>query len=356
MQRRQFLQAATVAAITSSGSQTLARTTTEQPPRIESDFCKRLQPLGRILELEGYFVWCNTPIYGPDGRVHVFYSRWPKGRGMGGWLNACEIAHAVADQPEGPYETLDVAIAPRPGNWDATTCHNPHIQQVDDKYCLFYMGNRNGRTNTKRVGLAIADSLDGPWRRADEPLLLPGDEGAWDDHCTTNPSFIRAADGRCLLYYKGWNDKDYVTGKPPIRGNRMYGLAVADSVEGPYRKHPGNPLVDFSGLGENQQCEDAYVWLEDGRYKMIARDMGVFDHEVGLYMESDDGVQWSPPKVGYYPLKHYVDQPPAPRGLRRYGRLERPQLLMRDGRPTHLFSSSQGGEQQTASGFVFALA
>ena len=42
-----------------------------------SDFCKRLLPVGRILESEGYYVWCCTPIYGEDGKVHVFYSRWP---------------------------------------------------------------------------------------------------------------------------------------------------------------------------------------------------------------------------------------------------------------------------------------
>ncbi|MCH5597360.1 hypothetical protein [Niabella ginsengisoli] len=37
-----------------------------------SDFAKRLKPVGRALELEGYYVWCNTPIKGPDGKIHVF--------------------------------------------------------------------------------------------------------------------------------------------------------------------------------------------------------------------------------------------------------------------------------------------
>ena len=44
---------------------------------------------------------------------------------------------------------------------------------------------------------------------------------------------------------------------------------------------------------------------------MIARDMGVFNHEVGLYMESIDGVRWSEPTIAFFDLAHYVTQPPA---------------------------------------------
>lgn len=357
MQRRTFLKAAIAAQIAASPYRGAAAEPQEPhyPEESISDFSKSLRPLGRILELEGYYVWCNTPIQDELGKTHVFYSRWPEKRGMGGWLNACEIAHAVAENPAGPYETVDVVLAPRPGHWDSTTCHNPHIQKADDQYCLFYLGNSNGKTNTKRVGLAISDSLDGPWRRSERPLLEPGAEGQWDDHCTTNPSFIKLPDGQCRLYYKSWNTADYLSGKPPVRGNRKYGLAVASDLQGPYTKHPDNPLVDFSSLGNNRQCEDAYIWREDGVFKMIARDMGVFDHNVGLIMESRDGVSWTEPQIAYFGLDRYLTQPPAPRRLRRYGRLERPQLLFQDGRPTHLFGASQGGRHMTASGVVFAI-
>ena len=267
-----------------------------------------------------------------------------------------QIAHAVAASPEGPYEVIGTVLAPRgPGFWDATTCHNPHIQKVGDRYALFYMGNSNGKTDTKRIGLATADSLAGPWRRPDHPLLEPGEPGAWDDHCTTNPSFVRHPNGQYWLYYKSWNTHEYETGTPPVRGNRKYGVAVADRLEGPYRKHPANPLIDFSGRGGNRQCEDAFVWHEDGKFRIVVRDMGVFNSEVGLYMESDDGLRWSEPKIAYRALREYVDQPPPPPQLNRYGRAERPQLLMRGGRPAYLFTASQGGRFMTASGFLFKI-
>jgi hypothetical protein len=358
--RRRFLGALPAAALVCGRSVTpaAAQSRDQLPPEAISDFCRRLRPLGRILELQDWYVWCASPIYGLDGNVHLFFSRWPAERRMGGWINSSEIAHAVAPAPEAPFEVAGPVLQPRgPGFWDATTCHNPHVQRIDGKFCLFYMGNSNGRTDTKRIGLAVSDSLDGPWRRPDRPLLESGPPDAWDSHCTSNPAFVRHPNGQYWLYYKSWNTAEYENAprNAAIRGNRKYGVAVADKLEGPYVKHPANPVIDFSGRGENRQFEDAYVWRQRGRFRMIGRDMGIFGHEIGLYLESDDGLRWSEPKVAYLPIREYASEPPAPPHLRKYGRLERPQLLLRDGKPTHLFTAAQGGAFMNSSPFVFRI-
>jgi len=320
-----------------------------------SDFSRTLKPIGRNLEFENWYVWCNAPIDGPDGKVHVFFSRWSADRKMGGWLNGSEIAHAIANTPEEPFEFVETVLAPRGGDyWDATTCHNPHIQFLDGKYCLFYMGNSNGKTNTKRIGLATAKSINGPWTRSDKPLLEAGEAGAWDDHCTTNPAVVKHK-GQYWLYYKSWNTKEYEAASGPIRGNRKYGLAIADSLEGPYRKYDKNPILDFSSRGDNAQLEDAFVWMEKGTTKMLARDMGFYNHEVGLYLDSRNGTTWSEPLIAYNKVSDYVQEPPAPAHLKRYGRLERPQLLFRKGKPAYLFTASQGGKYNTSSAFIFKI-
>jgi hypothetical protein len=69
-----------------------------------------------------------------------------------------------------------------------------------------------------------------PWTRYDKPLLEAGTEGAWDDHCTTNPSFIKHPNGEYWLYYKSWNTKEYQEAQGAIRGNRKYGLAIAKNL------------------------------------------------------------------------------------------------------------------------------
>jgi hypothetical protein len=326
------------------------------PDTVISAFCKRLEPVGRILEEEGYYVWCCAPLLDEEGKVHVFYSRWEKRHGMGGWIGRCEIAHAVADAPVGPYRYVETVLAPRPGFFDATTCHNPSIYHAGGRYWLFYMGTSNGNFATKRIGYAVADSPWGPWERCEKPLLYPGEEGAWDDYITTNPAFLAHPNGEFWLYYKSCNQAEYLGARVNgIAGNRKYGVAFADRIDGPYRRYEGNPVVDFSARGENRQVEDAYIWFEDGRFKMLMRDMGFYDHTVGLYFESDDGLHWSKPLIGWLGAEAYIEQPPAPSHLKRYGRFERPQLLMKEGKPAYLFTASQGGKWMTSSGFVFKI-
>ena len=190
----------------------------------------------------------------------------------------------------------------------------------------------------------------------DKPLIEPGGEDVWDNHCTSNPSFVRHPNGQYWIYYKSWNSSDYYNSThPTIRGNRKYGIAMADKLEGPYVKYKNNPVVDYSGLGENRQLEDAYVYIEDGKFKLIARDMGIFNHEVGLYLESDDGIKWSEPKIAYYAVNKYMEEPPGPSHLKRYGRLERPQILMKDGKPDCLYLASQGGKYMNSTAFVFDI-
>lgn len=354
--RREFLKTLTFTTIGLAATNQLESAVFDNPRGKISDFATSLTPVGRILETRDYYVWCNSPIYNHDGKVHVFYSRWPEKYGMGGWIHKCEIAHAVADSPESNFEFVETVLKPRQGYFDATTCHNPTIHFVDGKYCLFYMGNSNGKTNTKRIGLATADSLFGPWNIMDQPLLEAGHEGSWDDHCTTNPAFIKHPNGEYWLYYKSWNTSEYEMAKGQrIRANRKYGLAIAKDLFGPYEKFDQNPIIDFSSSGGNTQLEDAYVWMENDKFKLIARDMGFFDHNVGLYFESADGLHWPSPEIAYYSMDNYATEPPAPKNLTRFGRLERPQLLMKNGTPEYLFTTSQGGKYMTASGFVLKI-
>ena len=326
-------------------------------PEVVSDFCNRLSGVGRILEDPDYNVWGCSPIYGPGGKVHVFYSRWVNESQHEGWITCCEIAHAVADDPAGPYETVDVALKGRKGYWDSMTCHNPTIHKVGDQYVLFYMGTNEGTVYAKRVGMATSDSLYGPWKRSPEPIIQPDpDPSAWNSMCTSNPAFVQVSDDELRLYYKSWciNDWEYdlVHGNG-IRTNRQYGLAVANSLAGPWVKQGDGPMVDLRHVGSNAQCEDAYIWLEDGLFKMILRDMGYWNHEYGLYFESEDGIRWSDPQISFWSSHRYFNEPPN--GLDREGRFERPQLLMKDGRPDYLFCAFRGGKYNTSSGAVLKV-
>jgi hypothetical protein len=57
----------------------------------------------------------------------------------------------------------------------------------------------------------------------------------------------------------------------------------------------------------------------------------------------------------YFETNRYFRQYPSPKHLKRYGRLERPQLLMKNGKLEYLFTPTQGGKFNTANGFVLKI-
>lgn len=313
----------------------------------ESEFSKALNSGTRILEHENWNVWGTSPIVGDDGKIHVFYSRW---RGTHSrWLSHSEIAHAVADKPEGPYTVLGTVLSGRgEGHWDADTIHNPTIQKVGDKYALFFIGNNladakkydGHHASTQRIGLALSDSLYGPFKRVSEdPILdISKDKTDWDSYLTTNPALLQHENGEFWLYYKAWdkyNDQ-----------MRKMGLAIAKDISGPYIKHPKNPLVSFSQY--KKQVEDAFVYFYQDKYYMIMRDMGVIHPHVGLMLESIDGINWSAPLLGYKTNTAYVNEQVIER-------MERPQVLMIDGKPSYLFLALMGGKYHTSSALVLSI-
>lgn len=317
----------------------------------QGEFYKRLTPLHRLLEMDGWYVWGNSPIIDEEGKVHLFFSRWPAAAGWRSWLSKCEIGHAIADRPEGPYEFIGTALEPSgPGLWDAFTCHNPTIHKVGDKYALFYIGSSDGTSGNKSIGLALADSLYGPWQKRTTPLIRRGNQNSFDDRMVSNPAFLQHPNGQFWLYYKAASEKSYQ------KGNNFYALAVADRLTGPYRKVNENPVIDLSYKGENVRLEDAYAFIEDGVYKLVTRDMGYFDNYGGLYFESRDGIKWSKPQRAFFGAEYYgLQHEERADHLFRKNRIERPQILMQGGRPTYLFTSMQGGKYNLSTSFLFKI-
>jgi hypothetical protein len=161
-----------------------------------------------------WYIWCASPIRGPDGTYHLFYSRWRRDgpHAFNGWVYESEIARAVAERPEGPYMHVETVMQGRGGDaWDAAMVHNPSIRQFDGRYYVYHIGTRDGNDRatdfedhqySQRIGVAVADSLEGPWTRFDQPLVEPQVGGAVQ-HYVTNPSVARGPDGRYWMMLKG---------------------------------------------------------------------------------------------------------------------------------------------------------
>ena len=68
-----------------------------------------------------------------------------------------------------------------PGSYDDRSVFTPEVLVYDGKYILVYQTVKAPYVNRvkNQVGMAIADSPNGPFKKLDEPILSPADNGVW---------------------------------------------------------------------------------------------------------------------------------------------------------------------------------
>ncbi|MDT8389338.1 MAG: glycoside hydrolase family protein [Lentisphaeria bacterium] len=311
---------------------------------------------GLIIEDPDYHIWGSSPIWGDDGKVHVFAARIPVVTGFDTWWATSQIAHYAADRPEGPFSLVKVLLKPGQtpvGSWDCGTQHNPSIKRIDDTYVLSYHASMSTVDKRNRpsqlIGMMTAKSINGPWTKLGKILdppthrqvpLVPEDYNGGTD----NPALIKHPDGRYHLYYR--------IKFPGMEGRNTYGVAMADNLQGPYDYHPAR-VVNNPGY-----IEDPYVFILDGTFYMLVTDNdngggGRWLRSAdGLFFDYDDGVK------AYKPLAAYVTADEFDTSTHyRSPNFERPQLLLKDGVPTHLYApcgSNVNGGPGTAC-YLFEL-
>ncbi len=323
----------------------------------EYDFSAMVQPVPATASFSDpdYNIWCGSAVKGDDGQYHLFYSRWPRALGHKAWVTHSEVAHAVADSAFGPWRHKDVALPPRGTNyWDGSCTHNPTVLRTGGKFYLYYMGNYGDgiaraplnweHRNHQRIGVAVADSPNGPWQRFDQPILtVSADTNAPDALVVTNPSIAERPGGGVLMVYKAVGLKRPL----PFGGPVVHLVATAESPTGPFEKHPGEV---FGSKGVMFAAEDPFIWRGADRYWAVVKDNdGHFTkrgYSLALW-ESADGFDW---KLARHP---FVANPATIRWVdgreTKLNTLERPQLLFEHGAPTALLCAASDTRDRDGS-------
>jgi len=294
-------------------------------------------------------IWGGSVVKGEDGLFHMYYSRWPKALGWA-WVTDSEIAHAVSDSPFGPFKFRDVAL-PRRGAayWDGWCTHNPTIHKFGAKYYLYHMGNTGdgrvvsvpgkqklnwGHRNNQRIGVAVADHPDGPWKRFNQPVLdISADSLAHDALMTSNPSVCQRPDGGYLMVYKAVGKKNDL----PQGGPVVHCIATADSPTGPFKKYD-KPVFTFEG--ERFPAEDPYIWYQDGKYRAIVKRIKHIDGKRVfslVHYDSKDGFAWHPAK--HHDISERMVEWENGR-VQQFRHLERPQVYIEAGQPIALYCAA----------------
>lgn len=127
------------------------------------------------------------------------------------------------------------------GTWEGASVFTPNILVAEGRFWLFYTGTSKKfgkRFNPdSKIGIAVSDSPDGPWKRlASNPALKNSENRKdFDSHLVDDACLI-VRDGKIWLYYKGRQ-----LGKGP--GQTQLGLAIADHPQGPYVRVDENPVI-----------------------------------------------------------------------------------------------------------------
>ena len=129
---------------------------------------------------------------------------------------------------------------------------------------------------TQQIGVAVSDSITGPYQRLDEPILGPSPPLY---NLAVNPGVTQMPDGRYLMIMKG-EIRPVPAGVP--KPQRIQGMAIASTPVGPFEMLP-EPAI------RNIDTEDASLWYDRRRNKYFA----IFHAHsfVGL-IESSDGFNW----------------------------------------------------------------
>lgn len=299
-----------------------------------------MQWIGKAVDDPNYYVWCTSPI-ADGGKIHLFCSRWPKNKDMGGWMSDSEIVHYVGDKPEGPFRLAPGGIKADPKASFNNTIHNPAIFKFGNQYALLYITFDRRKDTVSGGGrmctcLATSDSINGPWKKEGENGLIikqSTDPKHWTykSWAMDNPTMLYA-NGKYYLYFKG----------APQQRKSRYGYAVADKLEGPYAlsDKPCTDNVDY--------IEDATAFVWNNKYYLLTNDnMGTHTGKggQGILWESDTPIDFklANAKIGFFHTSAYAKGVDLSKARKLYGgefKFERPGILMLDGKPAYFYGPS----------------
>lgn len=223
---------------------------------------------------------------------YVWYSKGPKSSGYDAtvWYATSTDGHDWTEQgmAVGKGEVGS-------GAFDEASVFTPNIMVAEGKYYLFFTGiSRHMKVRPdSKIGLAVADSPDGPWvKSASNPVLKGGDNPEDFDSHLIDDACLLVRDGKYWFYYKGRQ-----LGKSPSQ--TQLGLAIADKPEGPYTKHPSNPIIPGNhevlvwpegdgvaaliGQVGPKEWVESLVYSEDGIHFTKTHDVEHVPHAAGAY-------------------------------------------------------------------------
>ncbi|MGC4087772.1 MAG: glycoside hydrolase family protein [Polyangiaceae bacterium] len=250
--------------------------------------------------MANFAYWDGKIIKGPDGKYHLFGSRWAQSGGHAGYPNSVCI-HAVSDSVTGPYADKGLCY---PTNQGGKGHNVTAIAMHDGRYAILVSDTRPG-------DLFIASSLDGPW--VYQGRVQIDTNGFTTTRLTDNMSIMLRPDGRYMIV--------------PLGGFVM----ISDSgIMGPYKVVTNNIFPQNVTGYRSATREDPVVWYSGCQYHVVVDD---YADRKGMHLTSPDGITWTYKDLAYDPTSDFVRYTDG--SVNHWYKLERMGVLLEGEHVTH---------------------
>jgi hypothetical protein len=240
--------------------------------------------------------WDGKIIKSPDGKYHLFASRWDEARGHNGWFGS-QAVHAVSDNLIGPY--VDQGLC-WPTNGGGRGHNVTALMLPDGRYAVVISETRPGT-------VFVSKSPDGPWKELGR-ITVEGNP-RWH---ASNESVMLRPDGNFEMF-----------------GRAAVVMISTNGVLGPYVAqgpaiYPGIPELTER---DRQDLEDPAIWFSGGLYHVVVNN---WRERRAFHLTSVDGIHnWTYRGVAYDESKDFVRYTDGT--INRWAKLERPGVFIENG-------------------------
>jgi hypothetical protein len=245
--------------------------------------------------------WDGQILKGPDGRFHLFASRWDQARGHNGWFGSSAV-HAVSDDVVGPY--LDQGLC-WPDNQGGKGHNVTALVLADGRYAVVVSETRPG-------DVFVSQSLDGPWQHLGSMKVATNEFSRLGR--MSNVAVMLRPDGDFMVVARSgaiWLSKTGILGPYTVQGPGVYPTTVE-----------GRPVRDL---------EDPALWFSGGFYHIVVNSWSA---RKAFHLTSRDGVHhWTLRGLAYDPTRDFVRYTDGT--VNHWEKMERPGVLLQNGHVTH---------------------
>lgn len=199
---------------------------------------------------------------------YVWYTRMDAPIRSGYWGT---IWYATSEDEGHTWKEQGMALGlGEKGTFDSHSVFTPNILAYEGKYYMYYTGvmptprnsnnefENNSVNDITALGLAVADSPEGPFKRISKSPILEISSVAEDfDSYRIDDASMLVKEDKIWLYYKG---RSFADGKEGPQRTKM-GVAMAEHPTGPFTKH-AEPILDKS--------HEVLIWQEEGGVASLA--------------------------------------------------------------------------------------